>query len=47
LENYPRHRRGACCLLCGYTADRRPFHMVCTTSRPRLNIITVYGPRPP
>ena len=47
LENYPRHRRGACCLICGYTADGRPLHVVCTTSRPMLIIITVYEPRPP
>lgn len=47
LENYPEHRRGACCLLNGYTQDGRPLHIVCTTARPVLIIITVYEPKPP
>ena len=33
LENYPEHRRGACCLLNGLTGDERPLHVVCTTIR--------------
>ena len=47
LENYPEHRRGACCLLNGFTHGGRPIHIVCTTARPVLIIITVYEPRPP
>jgi hypothetical protein len=47
LESYPEHRRGACCLLCGFTRSERPLHIVCTTARPELIIITVYEPRPP
>jgi hypothetical protein len=47
LENYPEHRRGACCLLNGLTQDGRPLHIVCTTARPVLIMITVYEPKPP
>ena len=47
LENYPEHRRGACCLVCGYTLMRRPLHIVCTTEQPLLILITVYEPKPP
>jgi len=47
LENYPEHRRGACCLLNGFTRSGRPIHIVCTTTRPVLIIITVYEPKPP
>jgi hypothetical protein len=47
LENYPEHRRGACCLLCGYTDVREPLHVVCTTAQPILILITVYKPKPP
>ena len=47
LENYPEHRRGACCLLNGLTQDGCPLHIVCTTARPILIIITVYEPKPP
>lgn len=47
LENYPKHRRGACCLLNGVTKEGRPLHIVCTTARPVLIIITVYEPKPP
>lgn len=45
LENYPEHRRGACCLLNGITKKDRPLHIVCTTTRPVLIIITVYEPK--
>jgi hypothetical protein len=47
LENYPKHRRGACCLLNGLTQNGRPLHIVCTTTRPVLIIITAYEPKPP
>ena len=47
VEDYPEHRRGACCLLCGFTGSRRPLHVVCTTEQPALIIITVYEPKPP
>ncbi|MEX0701430.1 MAG: DUF4258 domain-containing protein [Planctomycetales bacterium] len=47
VENYPHHRRGACCLLHGTTAGGRPLHVVCTTSKPLLIMITVYEPKPP
>ncbi len=47
LENYPDHRRGACCLLCGSTGHGRALHIVCTTARPLLIIVTVYEPLPP
>ncbi len=47
IEDYPDHRRGACCLLGGTTSAGRPLHVVCTTDRPLLIIITVYEPRPP
>ena len=47
LENYPEHRRGACCLLYGTTHEGRALHVVCTTKDPRLILITVYVPLPP
>lgn len=47
VENYPEHRRGACCLLCGYTRNGRPIHVVCTTGREELIVITVYEPKLP
>ncbi len=47
LENYPKHRRGACCLLNGLTQKGRPLHIVCTTARRVLIIITVYEAKPP
>lgn len=47
LEDYPEHRRGACCLLGGKAGDGRPLHVVCTTSQPLLIVITVYEPKPP
>ncbi len=47
LEDYSEHRRGACCLLNGVTGDDRPLHVVCTTAKPLLIIITVYEPKPP
>jgi hypothetical protein len=47
LENYPEHRRGACCLLNGLTRSGRYIHIVCTTAQPVLIIITVYEPKLP
>lgn len=47
LEHYPEHRRGPCCLVCGYTEAKRPLHVVCTTEQPLLILITVYEPKPP
>jgi hypothetical protein len=46
LENYPEHRRSACCLVIGRPAGR-PLHVVCTTAQPVLIVITVYEPKPP
>ena len=47
LENYPEHRRGACCLINGLTQDGRSLHIVCTTAQLVLIIITVYEPKAP
>ena len=47
VENYPDHRRGACCLLSGETERRRPIHLVCTPGPPVVIVITVYEPLPP
>jgi hypothetical protein len=47
LEDYPEHRRGACCLVNGFTDEGRPLHSVCTTGQPLLILITAYKPRPP
>jgi hypothetical protein len=47
LENYPAHKRGACCLLSGNTRRGRPLHVVCTSELPTLIIITVYEPKLP
>ncbi|NBB86485.1 MAG: DUF4258 domain-containing protein [Bacteroidetes bacterium] len=47
LENYPDHRRGACCLLYGTTTTGRPLHVVCTTGGALLILITVYEPMLP
>ena len=47
LEHYPEHRRGPCCLVCGYTVEKRPLHVVCTTEQPLLILITAYEPKPP
>jgi hypothetical protein len=44
LEDYAEHRRGPCCLLCGFTQAGRAIHVVCTTSQHILVIITVYLP---
>ena len=47
LENYPKHRRGPCCLIYGLNRVSRPLHIVCTTTRSVLIIITVYEPKLP
>lgn len=47
VENYPDHQRGACCLVCGRAHDGRYLHVVCTTTREVLIVITVYEPKPP
>ena len=47
LEDYSAHRRWACCLLNGFTQQGRALHIVCTTDRPVLIVITVYEPKPP
>lgn len=47
IENYPEHRRGACCLVCGKTSRGRFVHVVCTTTLEPAIIITVYEPQPP
>ncbi len=47
IEDDPEHRRGACCLLYGTTPTGRPLHVVCTTDRPVLIIMTVYNHSPP
>src|SRR5690348_1308815 len=44
LEDYPEHKRGACCLLYGRAFTGRHLHIVCTTAQPLLIIITVYEP---
>ncbi|MDQ3399342.1 MAG: DUF4258 domain-containing protein, partial [Deinococcota bacterium] len=46
LENYAEFYKGPCCLLSGQGLGR-PLHIVCSTSRPELVIITVYEPKPP
>jgi hypothetical protein len=47
LEICPEDRRGPSCLVLGYSPAGRPIHLVCTTERPALVLITVYEPRPP
>ncbi len=47
LENYPEAVRGPCCLVNGTTRRAQPIHIVCTTTRTPLFIITVYEPKPP
>jgi hypothetical protein len=47
LEDYPEHRRGACCLVNEFTDEGRSLHIVCTTAQPLLILITAYVPRPP
>ncbi|UCE05929.1 MAG: DUF4258 domain-containing protein [bacterium] len=47
IENYPEHKRGVCCLINGSSQGVHPIHIVCTTTQPKLIIITVYEPKAP
>ena len=47
VENYPDHKRGPCCLLCGKTRKGRYVHVVSTTSLDVAIVITVYEPTAP
>ena len=47
LEDYPTHRRGACCLLYGVDRSGRDIHIVCTAGPGVLIIVTVYLPKRP
>jgi len=47
IENYPQHRRGPCCLVCGSDKEGIYLHIVCTTSLDPATIITVYEPKSP
>jgi Domain of unknown function (DUF4258) len=47
LEDYFDAPRGSCCLVYGAAANGRPLHMVCTSIKSTLMIITVYEPKPP
>jgi len=47
IENYPDHRRGPCCLVCGEDHSGRHLHVVCTTALDLAVIITVYEPTLP
>jgi hypothetical protein len=47
VENYPDHKRGSCCLVCGQNHEGRFLHICCTTSLEVVVIITVYEPKPP
>lgn len=47
VENYPTHRRGSCCLINGVMQNNQPLHVVCSTNREILIIITVYVPTLP
>lgn len=47
IDDYPEHKRGACCLVCGFTEGGRPLHVVCPTALSLAIIITVYEPKLP
>ncbi len=47
VEDYPDERRGPCCLVSGKTTAGRDLHVVVTTVRSPVRIITVYEPLPP
>ena len=47
IENYPDHKRGACCLACCSTSRNRFIHLVCSTSQELAIAITAYEPKPP
>ncbi|HMD85395.1 MAG TPA: DUF4258 domain-containing protein [Terriglobia bacterium] len=42
LEDYPKHWRGACCRVDGFTDADRPLDIVCTTGQPLLILIAAY-----
>ena len=44
IENYPDDRRGASCLILGFTLQKNPIHVVCGVAREIVIIITVYRP---
>ena len=45
IENYPQHRRGACCLVYGRTPLDRPIHIVCTNRHWGRRPICLGAPR--
>jgi hypothetical protein len=48
LEDYPDDPRGHSCLVCGFTLEEQPVHVVCGKNRSgHLIIITVYIPTMP
>lgn len=47
IEDYPRHRRGSCCLVYGKTDLGRDLHTVVTSGKAPVRLITVYEPQPP
>ncbi len=47
LEDYPSHPRGPCCLVYGTTPAGRNLHIVVTTQRLPVRVITVYEPTMP
>ena len=40
VEDYPEHRRGPCCLVYGRTSADKDIHVVITTGRLPLTIVT-------
>jgi YgiT-type zinc finger domain-containing protein len=42
LEDYPEHRRGACCRVDGFTDEDRSLDIICTTGQPLLILIAAY-----
>lgn len=47
IEDYPKDKYGASCLISGLTQAQRPLHVQCSyPSRPLLEIITLYEPDP-
>ncbi len=47
IEDYPAHRRGACCLIHARVSRGRNLHLVITTEKIPPRVITVYEPRQP
>ncbi|PZS05453.1 MAG: hypothetical protein DLM69_00915 [Candidatus Chloroheliales bacterium] len=46
VEDYPNDPRGASCLIAGYSNKSRPLHILCTVTRPKMLVITLYEPDP-